>query len=275
MTFSALLDTLVSSLSSVGVKIITFIPRLLTAVIVLVIGWLVARLVRIIIVRLVRRLDNLWNKLIVRKEVSDAQKRYPPTKILGEISFWLVILFFLSLAADIIGLKAFVSWISQVVSFFPLLVTGIIIIVAGIILSSLVRDLVTGAASSVGTAQAELLGRISQVIILITSIVIGVDQIGIDITFLSIMAAISLATSLGALALAFGLGSKQHVANIIASNNLRKHYHTGDSVRLVGIEGKIVTIGSSRVIIDTAEGQVSVPAFLFDSEVAVLTEREE
>ena len=274
MTFSSLLDTLTAGLSGAGTKIISFIPKLLTAAIVLVIGWLIARLLKAVTVRLVRGLDSLWRRIIVRQELAEIQNRYPPTKILGEISFWLIILFFASMAADILGLTAFVSWISQVVTFLPMLIAGLIIIVSGIIISSLVRDLVTGAAASAGTSQAELLGRITQIIILVTSIVIGVDQIGIDITFLSIIAAILLSTTLGAGALAFGIGAKKHVENIISSHNVRRRYRTGDTVKIRDIEGKIVELGSTRIVIDTADGQVSVPASLFDAETAVLTERE-
>ena len=275
MTHSSLLDTFVAGLSNVGTKIITYIPRLLTAIIVLIIGWLTARLIKAVIVRLVRGLDNLWRKLIVKKELAEVQKRYPPTKIIGEISFWLIILFFVSLATDILGLTAFVLWISQVVSFIPLLIAGLVIVVAGIILSSLVRDLVVSAAVSAGAIQAELLGRVTQVIILITAIVIGVDQVGIDITFLSIITAILLSTTLGAVAIAFGIGAKKHVENIISSHNVRRRYRSGDTVRIHDIEGKILMIGSTGIVIDTADGQVSVPAVMFDTETTVLIERED
>ena len=274
MDYSTLLDTLIAGLSNVGTKIFAYIPRLLTAAIVLILGWLTARLLKAIIVRLVRSLDNLWSKIIVRKELAEVQKRYPPAKVIGEISFWLIILFFASMAADILGLTAFVTWISQLVTFFPLLIAGLVIIVAGIIISSLVRDLVASAASSAGATQSELLGRITQIIILVTAIVIGVDQIGIDITFMSIMAAILLATTLGAVALAFGFGARNHVANIIAGHNIQKRYRIGDTVRIRDIEGKIIMMESSGIIIDTSQGQVSVPAALFDAETAVLTERE-
>lgn len=275
MTYASLLDTLIAGLTNAGTKIITYIPRLLTAAIVLTIGWLTARLIKAIIIRLVKGMDNLWHKHIVRKELAEVQNRYPPTKVIGEISFWLIILFFGSMAADILGLTAFVSWITQVVSYLPLLIAGLVIIVAGIILSSLVRDLVVSAASSAGTAQAELLGRLTQVIILITAIVIGVDQVGIDITFLSIIAAILLSTTLGAVALAFGLGARKHVENIISGSNISRRYRSGDTVRIRDIEGKIVKIDSTGVVIDTANGQVSVPACIFDAEIAVLIERED
>jgi len=274
MTYASLMDTLIAGLSNAGTKIIAYIPRLLTAAIVLIIGWLTARLLKAIIVRLVRGLDNLWHKYIIRKELAEVQHRYPPTKVVGEISFWLIVLFFASLSAEILGLAAFVSWISQVVSFFPLLIAGFVIIVAGFILSSLVRELVASAAVSAGSTQAELLGRVTQVIILVIAIVIGVDQIGIDITFLSIIAAILLSATLGAVAIAFGIGAKKHVENIISGHNVRRRYRSGDTIKIRDIEGKIVKIGSTEIVIDAAEGQVSVPTSLFNKETAVLIERE-
>jgi hypothetical protein len=275
MTLSSLADILIAGLSNAGTKIIAFIPNLLTAAIVLIIGWLIARLLKAVIVHLVKGLDKLWRKLVVRKEIAEVQNRYPPTKVIGEVSFWVVILLFASMAADILGLAAFVSWISKVVSFIPLLVAGLVIIVAGIILSSLLRDLTASAAASAGAPQADLLGRVTQVVILITAIVIGVDQIGIDITFISIIAAILLSATLGGVALAFGIGSRKHVANIIAGHNIRARYRSGDSIRIGDIEGKITAMESSRVVIDTAEGQVSIPSAAFDAEAVVLMERED
>lgn len=274
MNYASLMDTLISGLSNSGTKIITYIPRLLTAAVILIIGWLTARLLKAVIGRLVKGLDNLWHKYIVRKELAEVQHRYPPTKVISEISFWLIILFFTSLSADILGLSVFVSWISQIISFFPLIIAGFVIIIAGFIISSLVRELVESAAVSAGSAQAELLGRLTQVIILITAIVLGVDQIGIDITFLSIIAAILLLTTLGAVAIAFGAGAKKHVENIISCHNVRRRYRSGDTIRILEIEGKILKIGDTEVVIDTDDGQVSVPAALFNEETALLIERE-
>ena len=275
MTYESLLATFLNGLSSSGTTIIAYVPRLLTAAIVLILGWMTARLLKAIIVRLVKGLDNLWSKFVVRKELAEVQKRYAPAKVIGEISFWLIMLFFSSMAADILGLTAFVTWISQIVSFFPLFIAGAVIIVAGIILSSLVRDLVASAVSSAGEAQAEILGRVTQVVILVTAVVIGVDQIGIDITFLSVIAAILLSCTLGAVALAFAFGARNHVANIIAGHNIQKRLRTGDSIRIRDIEGKVVLVESLRVVIATSDGQVSIPAAVFDAETAVLMERED
>ena len=65
------------------------------------------------------------------------------------------------------------------------------------------------------------------------------------------------------------------MGNIISGHNVSRRYRSGDTVRIRDIEGKIVKIGSTGIVIDTADGQVSVPAGLFDEEIAVLIERED
>jgi small-conductance mechanosensitive channel len=143
----------------------------------------------------------------------------------------------------------------------------------GFVVGSLVRDLVASAAATAGLSHGDLLGRTAQIIILSTAIIIGVDQIGIDVVFISVVAAIILASTLGGIALAFGLGARSHVSNIIAANQLRQLYQVGDKVRLGDVEGRITEISLSRVSLETEEGSVDVPARLFDEQVTLLMEK--
>ena len=148
-----------------------------------------------------------------------------------------------------------------------------LIILIGFVVSSLTRDLVSSAASTAGLSHGDLLGRTSQVIILFIAIVLGIDQIGVDIAFLSVVAGIILATLFGGIALAFGLGARTHVSNIISANQLRQIYQVGDTVRIGDIEGRIVDIMVSRVMIETETGSVDIPAKLFDEQVTYITEK--
>jgi small-conductance mechanosensitive channel len=118
-----------------------------------------------------------------------------------------------------------------------------------------------------------MLGRSAQIIILFTAIIIGIDQVGIDIAFLSVIAGIVLSAMLGGLALAFGLGARTHVSNIIAANQLRNLYHVGDKVRVGDIEGRILDITVSRLLIETDIGTVDIPAKLFDEQITTITEK--
>jgi small-conductance mechanosensitive channel len=182
-------------------------------------------------------------------------------------------LMFVTLTTEILGLGIFVAWLKEIVTYLPLAAAGLLIVLVGFVVSSLARDLVASAAASAGLTQSDLLGRAAQFVILLTTIIIGVDQIGIDIEFLTVVAGILLGSLLGGTALAFGLGARTHVSNIIAANQMRQLYEIGDKVRIGEIEGQITDITVSRVIVETSTGSVDVPAKIFDEQVTVIVEK--
>jgi len=104
----------------------------------------------------------------------------------------------------------------------------------------------------------------------IISILIAVDQIGIDIMFISIIISIILGALLFGAALAFGLGARTSVSNILSSYYLQKTYNEGDTIQMGEIEGVIIKINPTSVIVDTKSGQVMIPSKDFDEKKTVL-----
>lgn len=270
---TSMLHELTVAFQKMGPQLLEYLPRIITAVLVLVIGWLVARLLRMVIVRAISRLDQFWQRLIAKRGLRQLQPRQPPTRVVGELVFWLLMLIFVTLAADILGLAIFSTWFKEVISYIPLVAAGLLIVLVGFVVSSLVRDLVTSAADSAGLSHGDLLGRTGQIIILFTTIIIGIEQIGIDVAFITVVVGIILAAVMGSIALAFGMGARTHVSNIIAANQLRTIYQIGDKVKIDDIEGRIVDITVSRVIIESTNGTVDVPAKIFDEQVTMIIEK--
>lgn len=269
----SIFQSLISEFQDILLLVLNYLPKIAIALGILVIGWLFARLLRFIVVHTIMRLDQLWQRFISNRGGEYLQPRQPPTQIVGELVFWLVLLIFVTLATGILGLNVFGIWLKTIATYLPLVIAGFLIIIVGFVVSSLVRDVVTSTMASSGMSHGDLLGRSAQIIILFIAIIIGVDQIGIDIKFLSIIIGIVLAAMLGALALAFGLGARTHVSNIIAANQLRQLYQIGDKVRIGDIEGRIVDVLVSRVMIETETGSVDVPAKIFDEEVTMITDK--
>lgn len=270
---ASLLDELNTAFQNITGQVLEILPRVAAALFVLILGWLLARLLRLLVVRAIGRLDTLWQRLILKRELEQRQARHTPIRIVGELVFWLLMLIFVTLATEILGLKIFGDWLKEIVSYLPLAAAGLLILLVGFVISSLVRDLVISTTATAGLSHGDLLGRTAQIIILFITIIIGIDQIGIDIAFLSVVVSIVLASMLGSIALAFGLGARTHVSNIIAANQLRQLYQIGDRVRIDDIEGRIIDIMVSRVIIDTEAGRIDVPAKLFDEQVTIITEK--
>lgn len=267
------IDGITVALQNIATQVLEYLPRIAVAVLVLIVGWFVARLLRFLIMRAIKRLDLIWQKFISKRGLQQLQPRHPPARIVGELVFWLLILMFATLAAEILGLSIVGTWLKELVSFLPLVAASILIVLVGFVMSSLARDLVTSTAATAGLSRGDLLARVVQAIILFTAIVIGVGQVGIDVAFLTTIIAIILAAVLGGLALAFGFGARTHVSNIIAANQLRSIYQVGDKVRVGDIEGRILDITVSRLIIETEAGSADVPAKLFDEQVTIVTEK--
>ncbi|HEY9050606.1 MAG TPA: mechanosensitive ion channel domain-containing protein [Gammaproteobacteria bacterium] len=266
----SLLSSLSQTFNTMMVNLIDFLPRILAALLVLIIGWLLAKMIRTLIIRLVNQLDRLWQKMVVSKGLVSLQPRHPPARFVGEILFWMTILISVVMATEILGLSIFVSWLTEIVSYLPLLVSGLLIVLAGFIVSSLVRDLIASTMASAGMTQGDVVGRLVQVVILFTAIVIGTDQVGIDVTFLSVISAIILSATLGSVALAFGLGARNYVANIIAAHYLRSDIRVGDRIRMGDVSGAVAEITNTRIVIDTQDGRISLPASTVDQQAFII-----
>lgn len=251
-------------------RLVHYLPNIFGAGILLLIGWVAARLVRALAIRLARLLDRMTYRLTRGREAERPKMPSASERILGSIVFWVVILIFLVAASKVLGLDAFSSWLNRVVAYVPTLFAGGLIILGGFLLSRLARDLVVAAGAPAGWSLRAPLGRVVQITILATAVVIGADQIGIDVTFLVIMVAVVAGTLLGGIALAVSLGARALVSNLIGAHFLRQTYRLGHDIRISGHEGKIIDLTPTSVVLETDAGRVTLPAKVFSEEASVL-----
>lgn len=258
-----------SGLMLIG-RVISYLPSLFAALALLVVGWLVARLLKALSVRLLVGADRLWHRFVTRTSIPSTHLRRPSSKTVGSLVFWLVMLFFLTAAADILGVKVFADWLTKVVAYLPALIAGVLILLAGIFIGNLARDLTEAAAESAGISQAEFLGRGVQMAILGIALLIGAEQIGIQVSFLTGILTVLVAAVLGGAALAFGLGARYYVSNLIAARSLRQTLEIGQRVRIQALEGVVLEITATAVRLQAEKAEHSVPAHLFELHSAEL-----
>jgi small-conductance mechanosensitive channel len=244
------------------------LPNLIGALLLILAGWLIGRLLRVLTVRLIHLLDRAIRRLS-RSNAERPGILAASAGVLGSVVYWVAVLFFLTAATQVLGLDAFLGWLNRVVAYLPTLLTGGLIILAGFLLSALVRDLVATAAP-VADSQRVLLGRVAQFVILITAIVIGADQIGIKVTFLVIMVTVLASTLLGGLALALSLGARTYVSNLIGAHYLSRQFRAGQTVRVGNYEGHILEFTATSIVLETADGRVNLPAKIYHEEPIVL-----
>lgn len=250
--------------------LVAYLPNLAGVILLLLVGWVLARWARAGVTKLGDVVNRLLRGLFPGTSLSRFTLTTRGQKIAGNAAFWLVMLVFLTAAAKAARLEAFSLWLDRILSYLPVLLAGALIIAAGYVASVFIRDITAAALASGGFRQSVLLARLAQAAVFLTAVVIGIDQIGLDVSFLVTVIAIMLASTLGGIALAFGFGSRDFVANVIAAHNLQQHYRPGQIVQFGKSRGEILELTPTSVILSTEEGRTTVPARTFHREVTVL-----
>ena len=193
------------------------LPRLLIALVVLLAGWLVAKLARFAVERALRAMS--FPVLTERSGMDDFLRnggiRSDTTALLGLLVYWGVILAALVVAFNSLGLATITDLIGRVFLFVPKVMVAILILAFGSYFARFVENAVGAYGRNIGLQDAELLGRIARYAILVFVILIALDQVGIggDIVRQSFL--IVLAGGVFAVALAFGLGGKDWAADLL------------------------------------------------------------
>jgi small-conductance mechanosensitive channel len=271
MDYSKWVGTWNDALSAAMQKVSSHLPNILSALLLLLVAWLMALLLRSWTAKLAAvSLDRLLRSPMARTtlERSGVRKRVPA--VIGAAVFWIVLVFGVAAAVEVLGLPAVTNLLGRLAYYIPQLVAAVLIVFVGYLTGNLVYGAVSTAAASLHVAYANALGRAAQLTVLLVAIVIGIDQVGIDSTFLIVTLTIILGTTLGGAALAFGLGCGTAVSNIVSCYYLTKAYRIGQKVRIAGLEGRIVQIAPTSVVLETGEGRVLVPAKKFSEETSVL-----
>jgi hypothetical protein len=212
MDVNMLLESTRESLHQVGV----FLPRLLLAIVILIIGWIAAKAVRFAIVKALRAINFnvVTEKAGIDHFLKQGGAHIDTIRVLGALAYWLVILAALMVASNSLDLAHVTDLVGRIVLFVPKVMFAVVILVFGAYFARFVGSALTTYLHDTHVGEASLIGRLALYAIMIFVIMIALDQMGLgDIirqAFLIIVAGIALG-----LALAFGLGGQKRAGELI------------------------------------------------------------
>lgn len=201
--------TVADSIKAIFVRVGEALPNLLGAIVILVLGWMIARVVQQWVVKGLKliRLDDLSEKLQISQMLSRGEVRYSLSELLGVFLYWLLVLAFALAALDVLDLKMAAGLLDKVLSYVPDVVAGVIVLVLGLFLASVVSGSVQTAAANMGIGQARALGQIARVVVIIFAVAVALEKFFSSIIIQTTFTIVVAAVAFGA-ALAFGLGCK-------------------------------------------------------------------
>ena len=260
-----------SAVRELAVRTVAYLPNLAAALGLVLVGWLLAWLSRAIVVRVLGAVLGLLGRQRAIGPALERTRLGPGfAALIGRVVYWLVLTLFVAAAVERLDLTIAASLVSAFAAFLPRLLVGLVIVFAGILAGQVAFPAVQRAAAAAGVPHGTLLARSVQLILIFLGIVTGADHVGIQSTLLTVVVATAVGAVLGGATLAFGLGSRTVVSNIVAVFYLLKTYRVGQVVRIGDIEGPIVAITDTGVLIASREGRVLVPGSRFSQDTSTL-----
>ncbi len=196
-----------------------FLPSLLGAIVVLLIGWFLSGFLAQLIGAGLARVgaDRASVHAGVDNFLTRAGTNWKASRIVAELIRWFVFLIFVQAAASLLAMPQLTSVINSIILFIPNVVVAMAILVAGALIAKFVAGLVRGSVSELGVASPSILGKLTYAGILTVAIMAALDQLGVAETivqtlFIGMVGAVSLATGL-----AFGLGGRDVASRLTHS----------------------------------------------------------
>src|ERR687898_4538 len=200
---------------------LSYIPQLIGALIILIVGYIVAKVLQAVVGRVLQGIgfDRWMERGGIKQFFDRAETNQTPASILGALVFWFVFIIAITMAADALGIPQVSAVLAQLIAYIPSIIAAILILILAALLSNFLAGIVRGATGS------DVLSSIARYAIIVYAVFAALTQLGIAVqltanTFLILLGAVALAA-----AIAFGLGGRE-----VGREILEKAYNRSNEV---------------------------------------------
>lgn len=209
-----LLEPAKGVLSQIG----SFLVNVLLVVIILIIGWVISKLIKALVVKVLQaiKLDEISERIELDSVLAKGGIKYSLSEMIAVVCYWLALLVTFVVAINAVGLTIAADLLNRVILYVPNIIAAIFILILGMFVATLLNNIVQTAASNAGVSQAKLLGKISEATVIVFAALMTLEQLNIQAQILQNIIIIVLASIGLAMALAFGLGCRDIAEKFVA-----------------------------------------------------------
>ena len=237
-------------------KIGGYLPNVLAAIVIISLGWLGAKLLRALIVKMVQscglvelskkiKLHDLLIKIGIAKGLD---------QIAGGLAYYMMLLIFLISASEVLGFKIVLETLNKLITYLPHVFGAFVILMIALYLAKVIKDGLAPASNNLNIAYVRALSSALEFLIVGFGIVMALTELGLDVTIFTANITIIISGIVLALALSIGLGSRSVMSNVLARYYIAQLFHIGDKVSLAGQTGTIIRVTPVSIVIKTDEG---------------------
>lgn len=248
-------SAITTSLTDAAVTVIEFGPPILAAVVVMLLGYYLAKYASKAVVALCETigLQRAAEKSDLVSSMKQAGIERTIPQIFGLVIFWSLIGVFLMAALSVLNLPGVEVAAALVVSYVPRVLVATIMVVVGMLVATLLRGVIATSAEGVGLSYAQQLATGCYYALGVLVFLAAFKHLNIEFEMLNYAILIVLGGAAIGMGLSFGLGGRDVVAGILSGYYLRQRIHTGDQVSVAGMEGTVRDVGAVATTIETDE----------------------
>ena len=248
-----------SFLQGIWQVIVQFLPKLLAALAVLIIGWLLIKIITFLIKKALKftKIDTWTEKLTEIEFLKNIE--FKPTNFILKAIKWILMLFIIIIVSDILGLKIISQEIGNIIHYLPKLFSAIIVLMIGIYFANLIKKAIQSLFKSFDIGGSTIIGNIVFYAIVVIVAITALNQAGVNTEIITNNLTLILGSLLLAFTIAFGLGSKEIVQRLLFGFYSRKNLSVGQEIRIDNIQGTISAIDNINLVLITTEGKFIFP----------------
>lgn len=211
------LDILTSSFQASGAAVVGFVPNIIGALIVFIIGWIIAvglgKLVKQVVDAI--KVDQVLEKMGVKEVLEKADLRLDSGAFVGALVRWFLIIVFLLAVTEILRLPEVTGFLRDVLLYVPNIIIAVVIMLAAVLLANVSHRIVKASVSAAGLASADFLATLTRWAIFVFAFLAALIQLGIAPALINTLITGLIAMLAIAGGLAFGLGGKEYASQLI------------------------------------------------------------
>ncbi|MBN2348782.1 MAG: hypothetical protein JXJ22_08100 [Bacteroidales bacterium] len=198
-------------------EIASALPRILGAILILLIGWIIAKLIKRLFVKLLKlvKFNYLTEKAGIDKFLHDGGVKTDAIAVLGTLIYWIIMLIVIMATLNSLNLTAASALFKEIMLYIPSIVIAIVILIIGIYLARMVSQIIKTSLKSMQDKTSELISQIAFIAIIILTIFLTLGQLNIATEIVTSAFQIIFGAICLALALAFGLGGREKAAELL------------------------------------------------------------
>lgn len=261
-------DILIETFSKLIEQFSTFTSNLISAIVILLVGWIIAKTTSLIIKNVLSKLgiDKIGDKIKEIEAIKKFNLDFKLSKVVSLIVYIFILLFLSVSAADKLGVPAISSMFLTLVNFIPKVIVASVMTLLGLFLSDLARNFVVSLCKSFNIASGKLIGMGVFFFLLFITVILALGQAGINTALLESSFNIIIGGMVFAFSIGYGLASKDILLNIMSSFYSKNKFSEGQVIEISGVKGKILKIDNTSLILDTNGSQTIFPLKVLQSE---------